>query len=139
MDSNDVEDDLVKIGFDRVQREVDDEPETDDGEDDEPEADEGEDDNESDGESISTNRKEVWYEKVTFLINHIRDVSLDLIYVLGTIMSLDEMTICVFGRSNETHYMKNKPIKEGYDFFVLATKNGFIMNFTPDGQRAAHA
>eukprot|EP00957_Ditylum_brightwellii_P000851 67822-Ditylum_brightwellii.AAC.1 len=91
MDSDDVEDDLVEIGFDRVQREVDDELETDDEEDDEPETDEGEDDNESDGESASTNRNKVWYKKVMFLINHIQDVSLDLVYVLGTIMSLDEM------------------------------------------------
>ena len=33
--------------------------------------------------------------------------------------------------------MKNKPIKEGYKFFVLATKEGFILNFTPDGRTAA--
>eukprot|EP00957_Ditylum_brightwellii_P200907 15314745-Ditylum_brightwellii.AAC.1 len=71
MDSNDVEDDLVKIGFDRAQREVDDELETDNEKGDEPEMDEGEHDNECDGESASTNRKKAWYEKVMLLINHI--------------------------------------------------------------------
>ena len=40
------------------------------------------------------------------------------------------------GRSKETHRMKNKPIGEGYKFFVLATSNGFIVNFTPDGRSA---
>ena len=33
--------------------------------------------------------------------------------------------------------MKNKPIKEGYNFFVLTTREGFILNFTPDGRKAA--
>ena len=42
-----------------------------------------------------------------------------------------------FGRSYETHQMKNKPIKEGYEFFVLTTKTGFVVNFTPDGKREA--
>ena len=32
--------------------------------------------------------------------------------------------------------MKNKPIKEGYNFFVLATRCGFVVNFTPDGRSA---
>eukprot|EP00957_Ditylum_brightwellii_P189192 14400930-Ditylum_brightwellii.AAC.1 len=54
MDSNDVEDNPVEIGFDRVQREVDDELETYDDEEDEPETNEGEHDNESDGESART-------------------------------------------------------------------------------------
>ena len=71
------------------------------------------------------------------MIDHIRDVSKDLVFVLGTTLSLDEMMIRFFGRSSETHRMKNKPIKEGYKFFVLATKEGFILNFTPDGRTAA--
>ena len=71
------------------------------------------------------------------MIDHIRDVSKDLVFVLGTTLSLDEMMIRFFGRSSETHRMKNKPIKEGYKFFVLATKEGFILNFTPNGRTAA--
>ena len=84
-----------------------------------------------------SSEKKVWYDKLTWVINHIRDVSQDFIFVLGTILSLDEMMIRFFGRSKETHRMKNKPIKEGYKFFVLATKEGFILNFTPDGRTAA--
>ena len=64
-------------------------------------------------------------------------MSQEFIYILGTILSLDEMMIRFFGRSYETHRMKNKPIKEGYKFFVLTTKSGFVVNFTPDGRRAA--
>ena len=33
--------------------------------------------------------------------------------------------------------MINKPIKEGYKFFILTTKTGFVVNFTPNGRRAA--
>ena len=84
-----------------------------------------------------SSEKKVWYDKLTWVINHIRDVSQDFIFVLGTILSLDEMMIRFFGRSKETHRMKNKPIKEGYKFFVLTTKEGFILNFTPDGRTAA--
>ena len=40
------------------------------------------------------------------------------------------------GRFLETHRIKNKPIKEGYKFFVLSTTKGFVVNFTPDGQMA---
>ncbi len=32
--------------------------------------------------------------------------------------------------------MKNKPIKEGYNFFVLTTKTGYVVNFTSDGRTA---
>ena len=41
------------------------------------------------------------------------------------------------GKSVETHRMRNKPIKEGYNFFALSTITGFIINFTPDGRTAA--
>ena len=33
--------------------------------------------------------------------------------------------------------MKNKPIKEGFKFFVLAISTGFVVNFSPDGRTAA--
>ena len=130
-DNDDEEEDLVDIGFERIQREQ----EQQEGEDDD--GSEEDDGNESSNVSETSTKKTVWYEKVQFLIDHVRDVSLSLIYVLGTIMSLDEMMIRFFGRSGETHRMKNKPIKEGYKFFVLATRSGFIINFTPDGRKAA--
>ena len=71
------------------------------------------------------------------LINHVCDVSYACIYILGTILSFDEMMIRFCGRSVETHCMWNKPIREGYKFFVLATKLGYIINFTPDGRTEA--
>ena len=70
------------------------------------------------------------------MIDHVRSVSQAMIFTLGTILSLDEMMIRFFGRSLETHRMKNKPIREGYKLFVLATKNGYVVNFTPDGRSA---
>ena len=120
-----IEEALVSIGFERVQREQDDNMES----------------NEYDEntEPPQQSTKKVWYEKLTFMIEHIRQVSQEFVHVLGTILSLDEMMIRFFGRSGETHRMKNKPIKEGYKFFVLATKEGFILNFTPDGRKAARA
>ena len=60
-----------------------------------------------------------------------------LIFTLGTVLALDEMMIRFMGRSNETHRIKNKPIKKGYKFFVLATLFGFVVSFTPDGRSAS--
>ena len=58
-------------------------------------------------------------------------MSLELLY------PLEEMMIRFSGRSKETHRIKNKPIGEGYKFFVLTTNTGFVINFTPDGRTAA--
>ena len=46
------------------------------------------------------------------------------------------MMIRFYGRSSETHKMKNKLISLGYKFFVLATIIGFVVNFTLDSHRA---
>ena len=63
-------------------------------------------------------------------------MSQEFIYILGTKLSLDEMMIRFFGRSCETHRMKNKPIKEGYKFFVLTTKtDDVVVNFTSNDRR----
>ena len=80
---------------------------------------------------------EVWFDKVKFLIDHIRSVSMNLIWVLRTFMSIDEMMIRFMGRSTQTHRVKNKPISEGYKFFALCTYLGFVIFFTPDGRTAA--
>ncbi len=47
------------------------------------------------------------------------------------------MIIRFSGRSLETHRIKNKPISEGYKFYILCTTTGYIVNFTPDGRVAA--
>ncbi len=83
-------------------------------------------------------KKEVWFHKVQPLIDHVRDVSIGLIWVLGTWMSIDEMMIRFMGRSNQTHRVKNKPISQGFNSFVLCTYHGFVINFTPDGRAAAY-
>ncbi len=79
----------------------------------------------------------LWFNKLEPIINHFRQVSEDLIFTLGTKLSLDEMMIRFSGRSKETHRIKNKPIGEGFKFFVLTTSHGFVVNFTPDGRSAA--
>ncbi len=63
--------------------------------------------------------------------------SQDIIFVLGTFLAIDEMMIQFMGRSIKTHRMKNKPIKEGFKFFVLAVSTRFAANFSPDGRTAA--
>eukprot|EP00957_Ditylum_brightwellii_P067055 5090013-Ditylum_brightwellii.AAC.1 len=35
--------------------------------------------------------------------------------------------------------MKNKPISEGFNFFVFTNTLGYVVNFTPDGRIAAKA
>ena len=128
--ANDVDnEELIETGLDRVQVEKELTEETSNTED------EVEDEEQS-NEEEATN-KDVWYNKLTFIINHVREVSYSLVSVIGTFLSLDEMMIRFFGRSTETHRMKNKPIKEGYKFFVLTTRIGYILNFTPDGRLAA--
>ena len=61
----------------------------------------------------------VWFSKLKPMIDHMREVSFSLVYILGTILSLDEMMIRFMGRSNETHCIKGKPIGEGYNFLFL--------------------
>ena len=85
----------------------------------------------------SRKKVSLWFDKMEPFISHFRKVSESMIHTLGTNLSLDEMMIRFMGRSNQTHRIKNKPISEGYKFFVLATSNGFIVNFTPDGRSAA--
>ena len=81
--------------------------------------------------------KKKWYDKILPAVNHVRDKSMKLIYELGSVLAIDEMMIRFRVKSNETHRIKNKPIAEGYKFFVLATREGYIVNFTPDGRSAA--
>ena len=83
-------------------------------------------------------KQHVWYYKIEAFVNHVRDINFDVIFVLGTCLSLDEMMIRFMGRSSETHRMKNKPIKEGFKFFTLCTSQGFCVHFTPHGRTAAN-
>ena len=98
---------------------------------------EGEREDSTTQEATANNNVSVWFDKLEPFINHFRDVNENMIFTLGTKLSLDEMMIRFEGRSKETHRIKNKPIGEGYKFFVLATSSGFVVNFTPDGRTAA--
>ena len=69
--------------------------------------------NEKEDES---NKKPIWFDKLKVLIDHVCDVSFDLIHTLGSSLSLDEMMICFKGKSLETHRIKKQPIKEGFKF-----------------------
>ncbi len=61
----------------------------------------------------------------------------ELIFILGSFHALDEMMIgFTSDRSIEIDRIKNKPIKEGFNFFVLATKTRFVISFNPDGRTA---
>ena len=66
------------------------------------------------------------------MIDRAHEVTFSLIFTLGTMVSLDSMMIILMGRSIEKCRIKNKPINEGHTLFVLATKDGFVANFTPD-------
>ena len=44
-------------------------------------------------------KKEVWFDKVKLMVDHVRDVSIYLIWLLGTCMSIDKMMIRFMGRS----------------------------------------
>ena len=123
-ESNNNDDDKEGVGltFDRVQRKQ--------------QNNEAPEEEEEDEDKEVFPKKNVWYSKLSMLIDHVCEVSFACIYILGTILSFDEMMIRFCGRSVETHRMQNKPIREGYKFFVLATKLGYIVNFTPDGRTA---
>lgn len=101
---------------------------------------EREDENEnedSESEDNANTNQNVWFTKLKPLIDHVHEVSSSLIYVLGIFLSLDEMMIHFMGMLLEIHRIKSKPIKEGYKIFVLSTSKGFVVNVTPDGQRAS--
>lgn len=81
------------------------------------------------------NSSDVWFQKVSFLVNHVRNLCSSLLRKPGSRLALDEMMVRFKGRSNETHRLKNKPIDEGFKFFVLAdSETGFVHYFTPDGR-----
>eukprot|EP00957_Ditylum_brightwellii_P206256 15347574-Ditylum_brightwellii.AAC.1 len=99
--------------------------------------DKNEDDDNKDTETESEDDDEtppkVWYFKLKYLIDHVRDASMSLIWIVGMCLALDEMMVRFLGRPMEKHCIKDKPIGEGYKLFTLSTMFGYIVNFTPDG------
>ena len=57
---------------------------------------ENEDNNEVGEEELANeeqNKRKVWYEKLTFMIDHVQEASYSIIHVLGTFLPLNEMMI----------------------------------------------
>ena len=82
---------------------------------------------------LSSTGPDALYEKIFPNFDHDKKGSMELIYILGTRLALDEQMIRFTDRSNRTHHMKNKPIKQGLKCLVLATIQGSVVNFSPDG------
>ena len=118
-ESEENEDELVEIDCCATTRIEQEEEEVDNSEEGEEDDSVGE-EMDKNGESVS---QKVWFDKVHILIDHIRVVSVGMIYILGTWLSIDEMMARFMGRSIETYRMKNKPILEGFIFFVLTTSS----------------
>ena len=85
---------------------------------------------------IDEERKKVWYHKVEPFLDLVHNISMSFIHTIGTYPSIDEIIILISGRSQETHRIKNKPKREGFKLYVLATYSGYIINFTTDGRTA---
>ena len=95
-------------------------------------------DNDDDIKNVDEEKKKnVWFKKLVPIVEHFRNTSLSLVFTLGSNVAIDEMIIRFRGRSNETHRIKNKPIGEGYKFFVVSETDGYCLNCTPDGRIAA--
>lgn len=72
------------------------------------------------------------------MINHVRNVSLNLLKFPGLTVSVDVIMVRCTGRSAETHRMRNKLISEGYKLFTRCdSKSGYIDYFTTDGVQAS--
>jgi hypothetical protein len=91
--------------------------------------------NEEEVESIVP-QEQSWYSKVEPLVQHVNEVSKRLCRHLGYALAIDEMMKKFKGRSQRTHRMKNKPVKEGYNLYALCdTQTGYVVDFFPDGRK----
>ena len=61
----------------------------------------------------------MWYQNIESLVNHMRYLKFALIFVLETLMYINEMMIHFMGKSTNTHQINNKPISEGFKFLSL--------------------
>jgi Transposase IS4 len=77
-----------------------------------------------------------WFHKVEGFLKHVNVTSKRICRHPGSFLSIDEMMKRFKGRSNQTHKMKNKPIKEGYKFFAICcSQTGFVFDFFVDGRQ----
>jgi Transposase IS4 len=102
-----------------------------DGEDEEEEEDDDDDEEEDADPAVQR-----WFHKVEVLLRHVNVTSKRICRHPGSFLSIDEMMKKYKGRSNQTHKMKNKPIKEGYKFFAICcSQTGFVFDFFVDGRQ----
>eukprot|EP00957_Ditylum_brightwellii_P050052 3794093-Ditylum_brightwellii.AAC.1 len=108
-DSDDISDDnnLQEMNLERVQQDQDEEEYKSDEEDND---ETNEEEKEKVVEIISSTK--VWYFKLQKWIDHVRDASAALIWILETYVSLDKMIMRFCSHSLKTRQMKNKPIEE---------------------------
>ena len=52
-----------------------------------------------DNDSAASHEVKVWYHNIKSLVDHFRAVSFSLIFILGTILSFDDMMVRFMGRS----------------------------------------
>ena len=72
--------------------------------------------------------------KILPILLILRKVSILFIVVFETYLSIDEMMIKFTNWSLQTHRINNKPMKEGYKWFVMTDSiTSYIVNFIPDG------
>lgn len=82
-------------------------------------------------ESGDVARAGSWYSKVEPFLKHILTVSRRICKHPSSCLSIDEMMARFKGRSTQTFRMKGKPIKEGYKFWALCDKSGFVYHMMP--------
>jgi hypothetical protein len=75
-------------------------------------------------------RPDLWYSKVAWLLDHLEACSRSF-RTVGSNVSVDEVMIQFTGRTFHKYYMRNKPISEGYKFFVLAER-GYVYAIYPE-------
>ena len=63
--------------------------------------------------------QEKWYYKVKFILDWVNKFSRTHCVYPGFAISIGEMMKLFKGRSNMTHRMKKKPIKEGFKFYTM--------------------
>ena len=79
-------------------------------------------------------KQEKWYAKAKFMLDWVNKFSRTHCVHPGFAISIDEMMKLFKGRSNMTHRMKKKPIKEGFKFYAMVcAMSGYCFFFFPDG------
>lgn len=72
-----------------------------------------------------------WYKKVEPFLRHVVNVSQKICKHPSSCLSIDEMMAKFKGRSVQTFRMKGKPIKQGFKFWALCDRSGFVYHMMP--------